>query len=82
MNDDGEVRLVTVARFDNLGQLAVARSVLEASEIECFVRNEHISRIGGPVASAIGAHEAELQVRESDAEDAIALLNSCTDEIE
>lgn len=75
-NTPGDERLVTVASFENLGELAVAKSLLEASEIDCFVRNEHTHRIGGPFSSAIGVHAAELQVRQRDAEDALAILNS------
>lgn len=79
-NHPDEERLVTVAKFDNQGQLAVAKSLLEASDIEYFVQNEHINRIGGPASPALGVHGAELQVRQADAEDAVAILNSEIDD--
>lgn len=82
MDDSNDLRLVTVARFSNLGQLAVARSLLESFGIEYFVRNEHTARIGGPFAAAVSADQAELQVRETDADDATALLNSSSGALE
>jgi hypothetical protein len=74
--DDPEERLVTVARFRTDAEFVLARSRLESAGIECAGRNEHASRLVGHVYGFFGAHEIELQVRESDAEDALAMLES------
>ena len=76
INDPEDERLVTIARFDNDAAFLLARSVLEAAGIECFGRNEHALRLTGHIHGFFGAHQIELQVRESDAEDARAVLES------
>ena len=76
INNPDDEKLVTVARFDNDAEFLLARSVLDAAGIECFGRNEHALRLTGHTHGFFGAHQIELQVRESDAEDARAVLES------
>ncbi len=76
LNHPDDERLVTVARFHNDAEFLLARSVLESAGIECFGRNEHALRLTGHVHGFFGAHAIELQVRDSDAEDARAVLES------
>lgn len=66
-------RLITVARFDNRMEFVLARSRLESAGIECFARNEYLARFTDGLS---GLGQFELQVREADAEDAAAMLNS------
>ncbi len=69
-------KLVTVARCRTDAEFVLARSRLESAGIECCGRNEAGARLVGHVFGIFGAHEIELQVRESDAEDALAMLDS------
>src|SRR5689334_5923727 len=69
-------RLVTIARFHNDAEFLLARTRLESAGIECFGRNEHALRLTGHIHGFFGAHYIELQVRESEAEDALAMLES------
>lgn len=64
-----EQSLVTVQTFTSEPDFLVARSRLEAAGIECFPKNLHTFGFYGGVLGV------ELQVRESDAEDALAILN-------
>ena len=76
INHPDDVKLVTVARFHNDAEFLLARTRLESADIECFGRNEHALRLTGHVHGFFGAHYIELQVREADAEDARAMLES------
>ena len=76
INDPDDERLVTVARFHNDAEFLLARTRLESAGIECFGRNEHALRLTGHVHGFFGAHYIELQVREAEAEDALAILES------
>ena len=76
INHPDDARLVTIARFDNDAEFLLARSRLDSAGIECFGRNEHALRLTGHVHGFFGAHCIELQVRESDAEEALAMLES------
>ncbi len=69
-------KLVTVGVFHNQAEFLLARSRLESAGIECFSRNEHMARIAGHYTGVFGMHQIELQVREADAEDALAMLES------
>jgi hypothetical protein len=69
---DIEPRLVTVAAFHSESEFLLARMRLESANIECFALNENMLRIGGWHAHIFGG--IKLQVRESDAEDALAIL--------
>jgi hypothetical protein len=48
------------------------RARLESAEIECFAQDENMLRIGGWHSHILGG--IKLQVREADAEDALAIL--------
>lgn len=76
INHPDDEQLVTVARFHTDAEFLLARSRLDSAGIECFGRNEHALRLTGHVHGFFGAHCIELQVREADAEDALAVLNS------
>jgi hypothetical protein len=64
--------LVTIAVFHSQPEFLLARTRLESADIECFAYDENMLRIGGwhsHVTSGI-----KLQVRESEAQDAVAIL--------
>lgn len=68
--------LVTVARFQNYGDFLVAKTMLESAEIDCIARNEYGARFFGELHGLSNHSYVELQVREADAEDARAVLES------
>ena len=76
LNHPDDERLVTIARFHNDAEFLLARSRLESAGIESFGRNEHALRLTGHIHGFFGAHYIELQVRESEAEEALAMLES------
>jgi len=64
------MELVTVKTFENITQSSLVQSYLEAEGIECFVQGENMGQLfgfGDPFS-------IRLQVRDSDASQAIALL--------
>jgi hypothetical protein len=65
--------LITVATFHSQTEFLLARARLESSGIECFARDENMLRIGGWHSHILGG--IKLQVRESDAQDALAILH-------
>jgi Putative prokaryotic signal transducing protein len=69
---DIEPRLVTIAAFHSAPEFLLARARLESAEIECFAQDENMLRIGGWHSHILGG--IKLQVREADAEDALAIL--------
>ena len=69
-------RLVTVATFQNYGDFVVAKALLESAEIDCMGRNEWGSRFFGEIHGLSRHSYVELQVRETDVEDARAILES------
>ncbi|MBZ5599541.1 MAG: DUF2007 domain-containing protein [Acidobacteriia bacterium] len=69
---DIEPRLVTIAAFHSEMEFLLARARLESAEIECFAQDENMLRIGGWHSHILGG--IKLQVREADAEDALAIL--------
>jgi hypothetical protein len=73
--DHGHEKLVTIARFENHAEFMVARAQLQSAGIECLARNENAIVRTAPFSAMFGAY-VELQVYESDAEDALAMLNS------
>jgi hypothetical protein len=73
--DNAHDNLVTIARFENHAEFMVARAQLESAGIEVLARNENAIVWTAPFSAMFGAY-VELQVRESDAEDALAMLNS------
>jgi len=66
-----EEKLITVATFHNQPEFLLARSRLDSADIECFALDENMLRVGGGHSHMGGI---KLQVRESDAQDAIAIL--------
>jgi Putative prokaryotic signal transducing protein len=76
INHPDDEQLVTIAVFDNHAEFLLARSRLESASIECFSRNEHTARIAGHFTGVFGMHQIELQVRQTDAEDAAGMLQS------
>jgi Putative prokaryotic signal transducing protein len=66
--------LVTIATFFNEYEFLLARGRLESADIECFALDENMLRIAGFHSHILGG--IKLQVRESDARDAIAVLQA------
>jgi hypothetical protein len=64
--------LVTVKKAHNQTELVIAKSKLEAAEIPCFIKNEFITQ----VMNFMPAFEAELQVLETDVEQAHDILQA------
>jgi hypothetical protein len=65
--------LVTIATFHSQPEFLLARARLESADIECFAQNENMLRIGGWHSHILGG--IRLQVWESDAEGALAILH-------
>ena len=76
VNHPDDERLVTIARFHNDAEFLLARTRLDSAGIDCFGRNEHSLRLTGHIHGFFGAHYIELQVREEDADEARAMLES------
>lgn len=66
------MKLVTIATYTFPHEMAVSRSRLEASGIECFVQDELTAQVNNFYSNAIGG--VKLQVKEEDAEAAVQLL--------
>lgn len=64
--------LVTVAVFQSQTEFLLARTRLQSADIECFAYDENMLRIGGWHTHMFGG--IRLQVRESEAQDARAIL--------
>jgi hypothetical protein len=64
--------LVTIAVFHSQPEFLLARSCLESADIECFAYDENTLRIGGWHSHMLGG--IKLQVRASEAQDALAIL--------
>ena len=64
--------LVTVAVFHSQMEFLLARTRLESADIECFAYDENMLRISGWNSHILGG--IKLQVRESEAQDARAIL--------
>jgi Putative prokaryotic signal transducing protein len=64
--------LVTIAVFQSQTEFLLARTRLQSADIECFAYDENILRIGGWHSHMFGG--IRLQVRESEAQDARAIL--------
>ncbi len=65
--------LVTIAIFHSQPEFLLARGRLESADIACFAYDENMLRIGGWHSHAFGG--IKLQVRESEAQDARAILH-------
>ena len=73
--DDQDERLVTIASFQREAEFLVVVSRLDSAGIKYFVPNLHTFRAG-----LVGSYEGvagglDVQVRESDVKDALAILN-------
>jgi hypothetical protein len=68
-----EEKLVTVATFHNEMEFLLARTRLESADIECFAQDENMLRIAAWHSHMFGG--IKLQVRESEAETASAILD-------
>jgi hypothetical protein len=66
-------RLVTVAVFHSHPEFLLARTRLESADIECFAYDENMLRIGGWHSHILAG--IKLQVREAEAQDALAILH-------
>jgi hypothetical protein len=69
---DPQLQLVTIATFHTEMELLLARTRLESAGIECFAQDENMFRIAGWHSHVAGG--IRLQVRETDAADALAIL--------
>jgi hypothetical protein len=67
-----EPELVTIATFYNEPEFLLARARLESADIPCFGQDENMIRISGWHSHIFGG--IKLQVRQSDVEDALAIL--------
>jgi Putative prokaryotic signal transducing protein len=65
-------QLVTVATYHNEMEFLLARARLESADIECFAQDENMLRIAAWHSHVFGG--IKLQVRELDADDALAIL--------
>ena len=65
-------QFITVATFMNVNDLAFARAIVEAQDIECHVEGENTVTAHPLFANAIGG--IKLQVRKEDGERALAIL--------
>ena len=65
-------RLVTIAVFHSQPEFLLARKRLESADIEAFAYDENMLRIGGWHSHFLGG--IKLQVYESEAQDAMAIL--------
>jgi hypothetical protein len=64
---------ITVATFNLHVQATLAKSVLDAAGIECWLRDEHVARMyAGAYGAAFGG--IKLQVRPEDEQVALAIL--------
>jgi hypothetical protein len=66
--------LVTIAVFHSQPEFLLARTRLESADIECFAYDENMLRIGGWHSHLQAG--IKLQVRESEARDARAILHA------
>ena len=64
---------VTVERFRDLSAAIVARSALDAAEIDCYLRDENTVRMDWQISNFIGG--MRLQVHEQDYDAALAVLS-------
>jgi len=67
-----DAQLVTIASFHNEMEFLLARARLESADIECFTQDENMLRIAAWHSHVFGG--IKLQVREVDADDALAIL--------
>lgn len=73
-----ERRLVTLRQYRDLSEAIVARSMLEGSGIEVFLRDENLVRLDWQISNFIGG--IRLQVAEEDQAEAETLLSHRVDD--
>lgn len=71
--------LVTIRRYRDLSEAIVARSVVEAAGIFCFLRDENTIRLDWQISNFIGG--IRLQVSEEDKESANQILDQPIPEV-
>ena len=77
MEPDPDIKLITVFRTQDAGLAAVVKSLLDSINIEYFLRGEAFLNVAGwPGSRSTAQTEAEFQVREADAEQALSLLKA------
>jgi Putative prokaryotic signal transducing protein len=64
--------LITIATYFSEPEFLLARARLESADIECFAQDENMLRMAGWHSHILGG--IKLQVWESDAADALAVL--------
>jgi hypothetical protein len=64
--------LITIATYFSEPEFLLARARLESADIECFAQDENMLRMAGWHSHILGG--IKLQVWESDAPDALAVL--------
>lgn len=69
-------KIITIATFDNPMTANLIKAKLQDAGIDSFLANENIVGIQPFYSNAVGG--IQLQVLESDAEHAIAILNDIT----
>ena len=77
---DPDIKLVTIFQTNDAGLVGVVKSLLDSVHIDYFLRGEAFRNVvgwPGSLSSALG--EAEFQVRETDAEQALILLKTLDD---
>ena len=74
--DPPQEELITIRTFDKQSEYLIALGLLESAGIECFGRDEHSTRISSGTHIGMGAQGTALQVRKSDAQDALAILDA------
>jgi hypothetical protein len=68
-----EPELTTIRKFRDLPEALLAKGLLESIGIECFLLDDNMVRMDWFISNAIG--NMRLQVKQEDAEAAIALLD-------
>lgn len=74
--EPAQEELVTIRTFEQQSEYLIARGLLASAGIECFGGDEYSMRISSGAHMGIGAHGTALQVRKSDAADALAILDA------
>ena len=70
-------KLITIATYTYPHEMAIMRSKLEANGIECSAKDEFTVQVHNFYSNAIGG--VKLQVKETDAERALAILKENND---
>ena len=68
-------KLITIATFNQPIEANIAKTRLASEDIECFLLDENATALGGEL-NYIATGGIKLQVRESDAETASAILQN------